>query len=350
MTICIFFVGSYTDTGSPAPNPIGAGISSCSFDSVNGSIIILGSYFQRNPSYPIVSADGTVLYAAEEMFAAGKPLLVSYKIQEDGSLIKLNEMQINGDYACHLAIAGQTILVANYVSSDILVYALEVDGSIGQMVQHIQHHGSGVNKDRQEAPHPHMIYALDDHTAYCVDSGIDTAKAYCANPITGKWEPFAAMDIAINKGAGARHMDIDPDKKWMALIGELSGELFLFRYKEGQFHLADSAYLGMGEMSAAAIRIHTNSRFVYCSERMTNSIHAFQIVDDHLHPVGVYYSGGATPRDIVIDPGGNWLLAANQDDDSIAVFSINNITGELAMINKYPVTTPSCICWQTVAW
>lgn len=341
-----FFVGSYTEPGSPATEPKGAGISSCSFDPQNGTITITGNHFQRNPGYPIVSADGKMLYAAEEIFASCNPMLVAYTILGDGSLSKLNEVPVNGDYACHLAIANQTILVANYGSSDILVYALEKDGQPGPLIQHIHHHGSGMNNERQEAPHPHMIYPLHDHTVYCVDLGIDMAKAYRADTPSDRWEPLEEMDIIVKAGAGARHIDMDPDKEWMVLLGELSGELFLFRKMQGRFQLMDTFVLGENEMSAAAIRIHANGRFIYCSERKTNSIYAFVILNSKLHLIGKYSSGGMTPRDIAVDPTGQWMLAANQDDNSIAVFSIETSTGELKLMHTYPVATPSCICWQ----
>lgn len=341
-----FFTGSYTEAGSPATLPTGEGITACSFDPQSGSIKIMGSQFQRNPSYPIISADGTILYAAEELPVAQKPLLVSYQILENGSLCRLNEAPLPGDYACHLAIANQTILVANYVSGDILVYALEKDGQVGDLVQQIRHTGSGVNRERQEAPHPHMLYPLDDCTVYCTDLGIDQAKAYRVEVNPGKWEPAAELDIQVNSGAGARHMDMDLNREWLVLIGELSGELFLFRRINDRFQWVDTAQLGEKEMSAAAIRIHGNGRFVYCSERKTNCIYAFRISNGQLQPIGMFDSGGKTPRDISIDPTGEWLLAANQDDNTIAVFAIDPLSGELQLTYSCFVPTPSCICWQ----
>jgi 6-phosphogluconolactonase len=203
-----------------------------------------------------------------------------------------------------------------------------------------------MNKERQEAPHPHMMYPLDDRTVYCVDLGIDMAKAYRADTPSDRWEPLEEMDITVKAGAGARHIDMDRDKERMALLGELSGELFLFRKMQGRFQLMDTFALGENEMSAAAIRIHANGRFIYCSERKTNSIYAFVILNSKLHLIGKYSSGGITTRDIAIDPTGQWLLAANQDDNNIAVFSIETSTGELKLMHTYPVATPSCICWQ----
>ncbi|HEX5153193.1 MAG TPA: lactonase family protein [Parafilimonas sp.] len=342
-----FFAGSYTETNSPAAVPKGLGIVSCSFDPENGSIRIIDSQFQRNPAYPIVSANGMFLYVAEEIFKSENPQLVSYRIHENGNLIMLNAVPLPGDYACHLAIASQTILVANYGSGDILVYALEEDGSIGPMMQRIKHTGSGVNKERQEAPHPHMIYPIDDHTVYCVDLGIDMAKAYRFVSSEKRWEPATEPDIKIKPGAGARHMDMDLKKEWLVLIGELSGEVFLYRKTETGFQCVDTASTGKGEMTAAAIRVHADGRFIYCSERTTNCIYTFTVSPNKLQPIGAFSSGGKTPRDIAIDPTGKWLLSANQDENMIAVFSIDQLTGELRFASECFVPTPSCICWQT---
>ncbi len=345
----LFFVGSYTESGSPASLPVGEGITTCSFDPQTGSIKIVGKEFQRNPSYTIASRDGKILYAAEEIFSSEKPQLVAYRIHEDGSLSKLNEVPLTGDYACHLAIANNTILVANYVSGDVLIYSLEEDGKIGSLQQVIQHSGSGINTERQEAPHPHMLYPVDDHTVYCVDLGIDRAKAYRVNTFSKKWESAPELDIQVTPGAGARHIDMDITREYLALIGELNATLFLFCKTKNGFQLIDTSCLEEKEMSAAAIRIHTNGHFVYYSERKTNSIYAFMITANKLHFIGKFSCGGKTPRDISIDPTGKWLLSANQDDNTIAVFSIDNLSGKLQFVQSYDIPTPTCICWQFAA-
>jgi 6-phosphogluconolactonase len=177
-----------------------------------------------------------------------------------------------------------------------------------------------------------------------VDLGLDAAKAYRVAPSSKKWELATELDIKVNAGAGARHMD--GDREWLVLIGELSGELFLFRKIKDRFQQVDVASLGAEEMSAAAIRMHANGRFIYCSERNTNGIFTFVISSNKLQLIGKVSSGGRTPRDISIDPSGKWLLAANQDDSTICVFSINDLTGELQYVYSCAIATPSCICWQ----
>jgi 6-phosphogluconolactonase len=191
-----------------------------------------------------------------------------------------------------------------------------------------------------------MLYPVDDHTLYCIDLGIDQVKAYRVETTSQKWKPVSELDLEVSPGAGARHIDMDVNREWLVLIGELSGELFLFRKIIDRFQLVDTTSLGEQEMSAAAVRIHTNGRFVYCTERKTHSIYAFTISNNKLQTVGKVPSGGRTPRDISIDPTGKWLLAANQDNNSIAVFSINNFTGELRFAHSCYVATPSCICWK----
>jgi 6-phosphogluconolactonase len=45
--------------------------------------------------------------------------------------------------------------------------------------------------------------------------------------------------------------------------------------------------------------------------------------------IGNIASGGTTPRFIVIDPSGRFLLAANQDSNDIAIFRIDPASGAL---------------------
>ena len=53
---------------------------------------------------------------------------------------------------------------------------------------------------------------------------------------------------------------------------------------------------------------------------------------------------GQTPRNFAIDPAGKWLIAANQKSNSLAVFSIDQDTGELTSVGPLAqVGTPVCV-------
>ena len=77
--------------------------------------------------------------------------------------------------------------------------------------------------------------------------------------------------------------------------------------------------------------VHPNGRFVYGSNRGNDSIAAFRVgADRTLTRVGVYPTGGRTPRHFAIDPTGAFLIAANQESDTIVLFRIDAETGALA--------------------
>ena len=77
--------------------------------------------------------------------------------------------------------------------------------------------------------------------------------------------------------------------------------------------------------------VHPTGRFVYGSNRGNDSIAAFRVAADRtLTRIGVYPTGGKTPRHFAIDPSGAFLIAANQESDTIALFRIDTETGALA--------------------
>ncbi len=70
--------------------------------------------------------------------------------------------------------------------------------------------------------------------------------------------------------------------------------------------------------------------------------------DGHLRLVGHCESGGKTPRNFRIDPSGEFVLAENQQSDSIFILKLNKVTGELTNTNKkIDVPAPACIKFET---
>ena len=52
---------------------------------------------------------------------------------------------------------------------------------------------------------------------------------------------------------------------------------------------------------------------------------------------------GKTPRNFGIDPTGKYLIAANQDSDTLAVFRIDSKTGKLEAIGD-TISAPKPVC------
>jgi 6-phosphogluconolactonase len=285
------------------------------------------------------------------MFENLNPKVYAYKIEKDGALTLLNSQKIDGDYACHLAIIKDRLVLANYVSGNLLSFPIKNDGSLAPCSQEIKHKGTGPNKDRQEASHLHMIYPFGKKQMYGVDLTLDTAKSYQLNRIFKKWMAKPSLDIKIEKGSGSRHMVMDNTEEFAYILGELSGEISVADLQGSKPEIIQKLSFipenHKGTIGGSAIRIHPNGRFLYASNRGSETITIFRIDNTfkQLSLVGHQSTLGKTPRDFNIDRKGNWLIAANQDSNTLVVFQINPKNGLLQEKSKLEVQTPVNICW-----
>ena len=98
------------------------------------------------------------------------------------------------------------------------------------------------------------------------------------------------------------------------------------------------------------ICVHKTGRFVVVSNRGHESITVYKVKSKgakrgELQTVGHFHTRGETPRHFQFDNSGQYLLVANQDSDSIAVFNFNMSTGELKFSgNDYRVPSPNFVC------
>lgn len=98
------------------------------------------------------------------------------------------------------------------------------------------------------------------------------------------------------------------------------------------------------------ITVHKNGDHVLCSNRGHNSIASFHVHHNSSPPgllslACVHHTHGATPRHFTFDPSGQWLLAANQDSDSLSVFRFNSASGDLKEVGKpYNIPSPNFVC------
>lgn len=347
----IFYTGSYTQKDTPAVNPEGKGIGCFTLDLKSGEVELLQYTKQRSPSYIVISDNKKYLYTLEEMYENINPQVYAYRIEGDGKLSLINSQKIKGDYSCHLAIVNNQLVVANYVSGNILSYPILDDGSLEPFNQEIQHKGIGPNKERQEAAHAHMIYPFQSEQMYVVDLTLDKAKAYKMDDETHKWVENSEQDVTIEAGAGARHMVMSKTESFAYILSELSGEIFVAKIGNKENEIVQKISFVpekyKTEFGGAAIRIHPSGEFLYASCRGSDSIAIFNINKEskELTLVSCQLTEGKTPRDFNVDPTGKWLIAANQDSNTLVVFEIDQETGELRSTSKMTVKTPVNICW-----
>ncbi|HJZ94617.1 MAG TPA: beta-propeller fold lactonase family protein, partial [Gemmataceae bacterium] len=98
--------------------------------------------------------------------------------------------------------------------------------------------------------------------------------------------------------------------------------------------------------STAETVVHPNGKFVYVSNRGHNSIAIFEVNEStgELRAAGHQGDGVKVPRNFNIDPSGKWMVVANQNGESIIVFEIDEKTGQLKPTGqKAEVGSPVCV-------
>jgi 6-phosphogluconolactonase len=135
------------------------------------------------------------------------------------------------------------------------------------------------------------------------------------------------------------------------VINELSSTLSVFEYDAEKLAFPQLQSVSTlpdyfsGDNSCAHVVVSPDGRFVYGSNRGHDSIAIWSVDDStgEVSRVDVTPTGGQEPRNFGIDPSGQWLLAANQNSDTIVVFKRDQETGTVAQVGE-PVNVPTPVC------
>lgn len=326
-----------------------------------------GIYFSTfDPATGEISEAGLAAKYSQPGFLAlhpDKPLLYSIGRSEEhpqGSLAVfqlgnrlelLAETSSRGRGPCHLAIdpTGSVLAVANYGDGSTATVRLGDDGRFagGGFSRAIA--GKGPRADRQEGPHAHGVYFRGDRLLV-PDLGLDKVLIYRPDPATAEAEG-EPDSWAGAPGAGPRHLAFSPDGKHAYVINELDNTVTACSWDEKNGTLATVQTAGTlpdaweGSSTTSEIEVHPNGRFVYASNRGHDSIAVFRRdpSDGTLSRIQVAPCGGRTPRHFAIAPGGEWLLCAHQDSNTIRALPIDPATGSLGAPGK-AVAFPNPIC------
>lgn len=350
----IAFVGTYTEKKSK-------GIYAFRFRADTGKLTPLGLAAETtSPSFLAVHRNGRYLYAVKEVnnFGGQKSGAVSaFSIDaKTGKLALLNEVSARGAGPCHLSIdkTSKNVLVANYDGGSIAVLPLEAGGRLKEASAFVQHTGSSVNRERQEAPHAHCIdTSPDNRFALVADLGLDEVLVYRFDPARGSVTPNDPPVGKTPPGAGPRHFSFHPNGRFLYVINEIQCTLTTFAYDPARAALkalqtvstVPKDHKVTPDDSTAEVEVHPSGKFVYGSNRGPDSIAVLAIDAQKgtLTPVEHVSTQGKTPRHFAIDPTGAFLLAENQDSDSIVVFRINQETGRLTPTGQV-AEAPAPVC------
>jgi len=348
----LVYIGTYTSDRS-------LGVYAFRFNAAAGSLEPLGiAAATPNPSFLAVSVDGRFLFAVNERSDFGgarSGSVTSFAI--DGRTGKLKELSIQasrGADPCHLALdrTGKFLAVANYTGGSVAVLPVGGDGVLAPAVTVIQHEGRGVDPKRQEGPHAHQVlFSADNRFLIVADLGLDQLVVYRFDAASGALARHEPAGTSLPPGVGPRHIAFHPDGSRAYVINELASTITSLRWdaRAGAFRSGPSVSTlppgFTGSNTTAEIEIHPGGRFLYGSNRGHDSIAVFAVGSQgELNFSGHQASTGKTPRHFALDESGRWLLAANQDSGTLALFRVDPRSGTLTPEGE-PVTagTPVCV-------
>ncbi|MDQ0153760.1 lactonase family protein [Robertmurraya andreesenii] len=342
MTKFTGFVGTYTKGNS-------RGIYSLTLDTATAKIEEpqLAAELE-NPTYLAISRDNQFLYSVVKEGDLGGVAAFALD-KEKAKLTPLNHQVTTGAPPCHVSVdsKNRNIVSANYHKGTIDSYLLNMDGTLQPPASVVEHQGTGPDP-RQEKPHTHYSgFTPDEKYVIAVDLGCDKVYTYeLDNGILTE-----RHQLSVKAGSGPRHIVFHPHLKMAYVMTELSSEVIVLSYNEIDGSFTEVQYIstipdGFEENSqGSAIHISSDGKFIYAGNRGHNSIAVFNINQDsgELSFVEHASTAGKWPRDFALDPSEKYIVASNQESSSLVLFERNPETGKLTLVQS-DIVVPDPVC------
>ncbi len=345
----LIFVG--TQTGDN-PND-SQGIYAFSFNDTTSKLTPLGlAAITSNPTYILIHPTQRYLYAVNED-DDGKINAFQIDLTKQGNLIFINQQSSRGGGPCYLSTnrAGQYIFVANYNGGTVAVLPIDTnDGSLKESSGFDQQIGSSINPDRQQSSHPHCIL-LDqiEENVLSTNLGSDEIYTYRFSSKNGSLSRLTTIKTA-KLGDGPRHFIFNSNQKFLYVINELQSTITVYKYSSILYPVQTISTLPenfTSDNTGAEILLHSVSgKYLYASNRGHDSLAVFTVDNNtgHLSLIQHIHVQGRAPRNFNISPDGKYLIVANQNSNNLVVFSIDHTSGKLTATGSIAyVNKPTCI-------
>ncbi|MEU1485143.1 lactonase family protein [Streptomyces sp. NPDC005752] len=344
------FIGSFTSAG-------GRGISVAAFDRDTGALSLLASTDAvADPSFLAVGrAPGTgdaVLYAVRE---TSEGAAAAFRVDDEGAPRLIGEVRpVDGAGPTHLALAAGHLLTANYGSGSVTALPVRDDGSLGPATGVLVHEGHGPDEGRQSGPHAHQVLADPSRNwVLSVDLGTDSVRVCALDPESGSLRLHT--ETALRPGTGPRHLVFHPSGEHAYVLNELEPTVTVCRWDaaggvleplgEAQVLPHDHDEDGAVRTYPSEVVVSHDGRFLWTANRGHDSISVLTLDETAEKPVlaAAVGCGGRWPRDLTLDPSGQWLYAANEHSGNVSWFAVDAGTGIPVHTGSVEVPAASCV-------
>jgi 6-phosphogluconolactonase len=241
------------------------------------------------------------------------------------------------DSMCYIVTdrTGKFLLSASYGGHKAAVSPLRADGVVQTVLQIVA-----------TEPNAHCILPDPSNRYVLIASlGGDCVHQMKFDAASGRLTPNDPPIVRVRTGAGPRHLVFSPDTKFVYVLNELDGSLYVFPWDAGSGTLQREIQIASvlpdifsGRPWAADLHVTPDGKFLYASERTSSTLAAFAVERDtgKLGAVG-HYPTEQRPRAFNIDPSGRYLLAVGQLSHTLTCYAIDPASGALAKLRQYAV-------------
>jgi 6-phosphogluconolactonase len=345
-----FFVGTYTDSGSE-------GIYSFSLDPETGKLTDNGLAAKtNNPSFLAITSDGRFLLAVHETKdenGSNMGFIESFSVNKnDNRLISLGKVSSGGAHPCYVSVnQNGDVLAANYTGGNVALFRLDKSGKLSDTLNIQQHYGNGPNKERQATPHVHSaFFEPGSDRIFVADLGLDKVFVYQIDKSGSKLVNASFPAIIMPPESGPRHLAFHPKLKVVYVVSELANAISVVSLnKDGSFTILETVSTLLSGYdkpnTSADIHISKDGRFLYASNRGSNSIAIFSIdpKNGRIVQIGQESTRGDIPRNFTLSPDEDYLIVANQNSQNIVAFRRDRNTGKLQFTDQIKALKPVCL-------
>ncbi len=343
----VAYVGTYT-------NGTSKGIHIYDVDVEEGLLYLRKVVPVNNSSYITRSKNMKYLYSiADEGVRA-------YRIEPDGDLTPINEIDINGMRGCHMSVdlEGKYLFVAGYHDGKVTVVHTHQDGRLGSLMDGVFHKGTGAVNERSFRPHVCCVRVTPDNRFLCaVDNGIDQVVLYRINHTYNKLQKVDILRMG--REAGPRSIHFSRNGKYAYVLCEIMNVVRVYSYDVVNGYPVFELRQEVSTLSdardphdaASALRISYDGEYLFCSTSGDDSVACYKIDQESgmLTRLFSLPTSGIYPKDIALFPDQKHLAVVNNGSNSITTFTIDYEKDVLVMKGKpKKLDTPNCMVFQKI--
>lgn len=338
-----------TQTAEPSTSK---GIYSYRFNTATGELGQIGLAVQaENPTFLVLGPRERFVYAVNEVVQGTVSSFFfdkkTMKMQE------ISKVSSNGGGPTHIAVdhTGRCVFAANYGGGSVASFQVGSDGKLSDAVSFFQY--SADEQKHERKPHAHRVTVSPDNRFLLVnDLGLDVIHVYRLDASTAKLTPHDPPLWRAKIGYGPRALQFHRNGQIAYCVNELKPTVNVLGWDAKRGELTTLQAISLvpegysGNAAPSDIAFDRKMNFAYVASRLDDFMATFAVspADGKLTMIDKTSCGGKRPRHLAVDPTDRWLLIANQDTDSIAVFARDRKSGKLANEGKtFPLSRPQCL-------